>query len=84
MSLQELLPSRVPPGALAASFEVRAAYLFRPVVSLLELLPSHVTPGLLPSRVTPGTLAGEFLISCGVLLSPRRVTPAHLAESCHS
>ena len=38
----------------------------------------------LPSRVTPGSLAGEYLISSGVLFSPRRVTPAYLVQSCHS
>ena len=32
----------------------------------------------------PGTLAGEYLISSGELLSPRRVTPAYLAQSCNS
>ena len=44
-------------------------------MSLLELL---------LSRVTPGILAGDFLISSGVLLSPSRVTPGTLAQSCQS
>ena len=58
MTLLVFLPSLVTPGALADEFTSPAEYCFRQVVSLLELLPSHVTPGVLPSRVTPGTLAG--------------------------
>ena len=41
-------------------------------MSLLELL---------PSRVTPEAIAGEFLISSGVLFSLSRVTPEALAQS---
>ena len=44
-------------------------------MSLLELLPSCVTPGV-PD--------GEFLISSDVLLSPSRVNPGSRARSCHS
>ena len=38
---------------------------------------------LLPRRVTPGAAAGESLRSSGVLLSPNRVNPGAIAQSCH-
>ena len=57
MSLLELLPSRVNPGALAQSCHSSSSC---PVMLLLELL---------PCRVTPVTLASSFLCSSGVLLS---------------
>ena len=45
-----------------------------PVMTLLEPLPYHFTPGALP---------GEILSSTGVMLSLRRVTPAALAQIFH-
>ena len=38
---------------------------------------------LAPSRVNPGSHPGEILSSRGELLSPSRVTPGALAQSCH-
>ena len=63
-------------------------------MSLLELLPCHVTPGaralsyqrleLVPCHFTPEALADEFTSPCDVLLSPSRVTLGSIAQSCHS
>ena len=88
MSLSELSPTNL---------QVSAAYSFRPVVPLLDHLPSRVTFGALadeftslsgvllsPSLVTFLALADEFPSPSGVLLSPSRVTPGSLAQSCHS
>ena len=62
-------------------------------MTILELVPSHVTPGSLadeftnpsgellsPSRVTFGSLADEFTNPSGELLSPSRVTFGSLAD----
>ena len=87
-------PSHVTPGVLAQSChswssrrriyrtqrliafaQSSQSWISCPVMSLLQLL---------PSRVTPGVPAGEFPSSRGVLLSPIRVTPGTLAQSCHS
>ena len=62
MSLLELLPSHVTPGALAQSGHILNSC---PVMSLLELF---------PYRVTPGAPAGESLSSSGVMLSASHVT----------
>ena len=64
----EKVSSLVTPGALAQSCHSWSSF---PVVSLLELL---------PSRVTPGAFAGEFLSSSGVLFSPSRITRGSLAD----
>ena len=61
-SLLELLP---------ANLQVPAAYCFRPVVSLLYLLPRHVTPG---------ALADVFTSHSGVLLSLSNVIFVHSAS----
>ena len=45
-----------------------------PVMLLLELL---------PSRVTPGALAGELLSYSGVWFTSSRVTPGSPDQSCH-
>ena len=45
MTLLVLLPYRVTPGAAAGEFLSSGGLLFCPIVLLLELLPSHVTPG---------------------------------------
>ena len=63
-------------------------------MSLLELVPCHVTPGALadeftspsdvllsPSRVTPGALADEVTRPCGELLSLSNVIFVH-SSSC--
>ena len=76
-----LTPSLVTPGSLAESCQPCKSCR---VVSLLELLPSHVTPCALVSRVIPGALADEFTSPRGAFLSPSRVTPGSLAQSCHS
>ena len=47
MELLEHLPDRVTPGDPPANILVIVAYSFRPDLSLLELLHSHVTPGAL-------------------------------------
>ena len=66
VSLLELSPTNL---------QVPATHCFRPVLSLLDPSPSHVTPG---------TLADEFTSPSGVLLLPSHVTPGAHAQSCHS
>ena len=63
MLLLELSPTNL---------QVQATYCFRPVVSLLDLLPSHVTPGALADEVTR---------PCGELLSLSNVIFVH-SSSC--
>ena len=81
MSLLELLPSHVTSWALAQSYNPWSS---SPVMSLLVHLPSLVTPRDIAQSSTPGTLAAEFLSSSVVLLSPSRLTPGSLVQSCHS
>ena len=66
---------------LTANLIVIAAYSFRPVLSLLELLPSHVTTGAL-AQSSPFLSARPVMSLLELLPSP--VTFGALAQSCHS
>ena len=73
------MPSHVTPGSLAQSCHFSRncqssdSWSSYPVMTLLVLLASPFIPGSLP---------GEFLSSIGEFLSPSRVTPGALAQSC--